>query len=122
MDASLTAKDIRRMFIDYFREKEHTFVPSSSTIPLDDPTLLFTNAGMNQVSIISSRCSNKILTWTPHCNDLVQSTTQCFNVCNCVDSILCCTHALGISGSKGVHSCVVHQNDCRSLAKPFKWA
>ena len=110
MDASLTAKDIRRMFIDYFREKEHTFIPSSSTIPLDDPTLLFTNAGMNQVSISSSRCSDKILTRTPHCNDPVQSTTQCFNVCNCVDSILCCTHALGISGFKGVHSCVVDQN------------
>ena len=54
MDASLTAKDIRRMFIDYFREKEHTFIPSSSTIPLDDPTLLFTNAGMNQVSIVGA--------------------------------------------------------------------
>ena len=46
---SLTAKDIRQKFIDYFGRHDHTFVPSSSTIPLDDPTLLFTNAGMNQV-------------------------------------------------------------------------
>ncbi len=52
MDASLTGADVRRMFIEYFQNKkdlEHTFVPSSSVVPLDDPTLLFANAGMNQV-------------------------------------------------------------------------
>ncbi|XP_072013777.1 alanine--tRNA ligase, cytoplasmic-like [Amphiura filiformis] len=51
MDASLTGADVRRMFIEYFQSKkglEHTFVPSSSVVPLDDPTLLFANAGMNQ--------------------------------------------------------------------------
>ena len=55
MDPSLTAKDLRKMFVDFFVEKyEHTFVPSSSTIPHEDPTLLFANAGMNQViSLIS---------------------------------------------------------------------
>lgn len=50
MDPNLTAKDLRKMFVDFFVEKyEHTFVPSSSTIPHEDPTLLFANAGMNQV-------------------------------------------------------------------------
>ena len=46
------AVKVRQTFIDYFRNKEHTFVPSSSTIPYDDPTLLFANAGMNQYKSI----------------------------------------------------------------------
>lgn len=40
---------VRSTFIKFFEENGHTFVPSSSTIPHDDPTLLFANAGMNQV-------------------------------------------------------------------------
>ncbi|KAI8390200.1 alanyl-tRNA synthetase [Blakeslea trispora] len=39
---------VRSTFIQYFEDNQHTFVPSSSTIPHDDPTLLFANAGMNQ--------------------------------------------------------------------------
>lgn len=49
MDSSLSAAQIREKFIDFFRRYEHKYVHSSSTIPLDDPTLLFANAGMNQV-------------------------------------------------------------------------
>jgi len=49
MEKSLTAKQIRKTFLDFFiQKKEHIYVHSSSTIPMDDPTLLFANAGMNQ--------------------------------------------------------------------------
>ncbi len=42
------ASEIRRRFIEYFERQGHRPVPSSSLLPADDPTLLFTNAGMNQ--------------------------------------------------------------------------
>jgi alanyl-tRNA synthetase len=42
------SKKIRSEFIRYFEKMDHTFVPSSPVFPKDDPTLLFTNAGMNQ--------------------------------------------------------------------------
>ncbi len=44
----MKASEIRRAFLEFFRERGHTIVKSSSLIPHDDPTLLFTNAGMVQ--------------------------------------------------------------------------
>ncbi len=43
-----TSNEIRAEFIRFFQDRGHIFVPSSSVVPADDPTLLFTNAGMNQ--------------------------------------------------------------------------
>ena len=43
----MTSSQIRQSFLDFFRSKRHTIVPSSSLMP-DSPNLLFTNAGMNQ--------------------------------------------------------------------------
>jgi alanyl-tRNA synthetase len=44
----MSASDVRSAFLEYFREHGHTVVPSSSLVPGNDPTLLFTNAGMVQ--------------------------------------------------------------------------
>src|SRR5918993_1029136 len=44
----MRSREIRSIFLDYFRRNGHAVVSSSPLVPGDDPTLLFTNAGMNQ--------------------------------------------------------------------------
>ncbi len=44
----MLSQEIRRAFLKYFKDRSHAVIPSSSVVPHDDPTILFTNAGMNQ--------------------------------------------------------------------------
>ncbi|RYY55682.1 MAG: alanine--tRNA ligase [Chitinophagaceae bacterium] len=44
----MTSNEIRKEFLDFFKSKSHTIVPSSPIVVKNDPTLMFTNAGMNQ--------------------------------------------------------------------------
>ena len=48
----MTGKEIRTRFLEFFKENGHTIVESSSLVPADDPTLLFTNAGMVQFKTV----------------------------------------------------------------------
>ncbi len=48
LTSKLSSNEIRAQFLSFFAAKNHQVVPSSSLVPTDDPTLLFTNAGMNQ--------------------------------------------------------------------------
>src|SRR4051812_16257432 len=58
----MTGSEIRKSFLDFFREKQHTIVPSSSLLP-DSPNLLFTNAGMNQ--FVPIFLAQQKAAWTP---------------------------------------------------------
>ena len=57
-----TSDQIRSSFLTFFKEHGHTVVPSASLIPIDDPTLLFTNAGMNQFKDIFLGLSTRAYT------------------------------------------------------------
>lgn len=87
MDSPLSTAQIREKFIDFFRQHEHVYVHSSSTIPLDDPTLLFANAGMNQVHssfmpfthVHSFAAFDSVLTLYESCNK--PSVENNFQIC-----------------------------------------
>src|ERR1700719_3216430 len=44
----MNTSELRRKYLEYFKDKQHSIIASSPVVPHDDPTLLFTNAGMNQ--------------------------------------------------------------------------
>ena len=48
MAVEATSKAVRQSFVDFFTSRGHKFVPSASVLPVNDPTLMFINAGMNQ--------------------------------------------------------------------------
>ena len=68
-----SAKQIRSEFIDFFRSKDHEFVHSSPIVPIDDETLLFANAGMNQFK-------NVFLGLTPAQYPRVANSQKCLRV------------------------------------------
>jgi alanyl-tRNA synthetase len=70
---TLNAKQIRAGFIDFFKGKDHKFVPSSPIVPIGDQTLLFANAGMNQFKDIFLGLSS------PSCRRAVNSQ-KCLRV------------------------------------------
>ena len=44
----MTSADLRKKFLDFFESKGHQIIPSASLVPANDPTVLFTTAGMQQ--------------------------------------------------------------------------
>ncbi len=76
----MTSTQIRQSFLDFFRSKQHTIVPSSSLMP-DSPNLLFTNAGMNQfVPIFLGERKADVSTWAgavPSLDTRAADTQKC---------------------------------------------
>lgn len=69
----LSASEIRQKFLDFFQEKGHAIVPSAPIVIKNDPTLMFTNAGMNQFKDL-------FLGNAPAVNRRVADTQKCLRV------------------------------------------
>ncbi|HLF45036.1 MAG TPA: alanine--tRNA ligase-related protein, partial [Chitinophagaceae bacterium] len=66
----MTSEEIRQQFMDFFKAKGHTIVPSAPIVVKNDPTLMFTNAGMNQFKDIflgNKTAQNKRVADTQKC-------------------------------------------------------
>lgn len=66
----MTSQEVRNQFLNFFKEKNHKIVPSAPMVMKDDPTLMFTNAGMNQFKeyfLGNSVAKHKRLTDTQKC-------------------------------------------------------
>jgi len=69
----MKAADIRRKFLDYFKARRHNEVASSSLVPADDPTLLFTNAGMVQFKRVFQGVERRDYTRAVTCQKCVRA-------------------------------------------------
>ena len=77
----MTSVEIRQSFLDFFKSKEHTIVPSASLMP-DSPNLLFTNAGMNQfVPIFLGQRTPDVAKWG---GAIARSTTRAADTQKCI--------------------------------------
>ena len=80
----MTSAQIRQSFLDFFKSKQHTIVPSSSLMP-DSPNLLFTNAGMNQfVPIFLGQKKADVSKWAgavPASDTRAADTQKCIRAC-----------------------------------------
>ncbi|MFY8034349.1 MAG: alanine--tRNA ligase-related protein, partial [Flexibacteraceae bacterium] len=69
----MTAAEIRKAFLDFFASKGHSIVPSAPLVIKNDPTLMFTNSGMNQFK-------DYFLGNKPAVNKRVADTQKCLRV------------------------------------------
>src|SRR5437773_7930467 len=69
----MTSAEIRRQFLEFFKTRGHEAVPSSPLVPADDPTLLFTNAGMVQFKRVFQGLERRAYTRAVTCQKCVRA-------------------------------------------------
>jgi alanyl-tRNA synthetase len=75
----MTSEKLRKTFLDFFKDKGHRIIPSSSLIPEDDPSVLFTTAGMQQFKLYYSGLKDPFLDLHP----LIHEPLNNLNVSTC---------------------------------------